>query len=127
MVILRSIVVDEIVKDSNLGYNPAPAYFYCSRNPTEPGRSEPEAILASIVRQLSSSTTTMAIFPPVLNLYRGREEEGFVSGPISMDESIFIITQLSSYYPQMTIIIDAIDECHFETRTALLEALEQIS
>lgn len=29
-----------------------PAFFYCSRNPAELERSDPEAILASSVRQL---------------------------------------------------------------------------
>jgi len=68
----------------------------------------------------------MAIFPPVLRLYREREEEGFVSGPITLDESISIITKLSGYYAQMTIIIDALDECQLKKRIELLEALEQI-
>jgi hypothetical protein len=119
-------VVEELLEGFRQGLNPPPAYFYCSRNPTEPGRSEPDAIIASIVRQLSGLQGSHAMLPPALKLYRDREEDGFASGPMSLDESIGMIVELSEYYPQLSIIIDALDECHSEKRGLLLDALEQI-
>lgn len=122
----RSIVVDEFLNGHNQGLHPPPAYFYCSKGPTECGRSEPEAILASIVRQISASSPQTGILPPVAKLYAEREEEVFASGPLSIDESISLIIQLSEFYPQTTIIIDALDECHPHKREFLLDAFEEI-
>jgi hypothetical protein len=115
-----------MLRGFSMDINAIPAYFYCSRNPAEPGRSNPEAILASIVRQLSSIGPGQAILPPVVDIYKEREAEGFASGPLSTSDSVHIIELLSEYYPVMIIIVDAVDECDFEKRASLLEALESI-
>lgn len=103
-----------------------PAFFYCSRNPAELTRSSPDAILASIARQLSSLQPGHPLLPPVVAAYKKREEEGFASGPLNIDESRILILQLAEQYPLTTIVIDALDECDPERRAELLEALEAI-
>jgi hypothetical protein len=62
----------------------------------------------------------------MVTTYRGREAEGFASGPLRMDESTALIIQLVEYYPLTTIVIDALDECDPDKRADLLEALEEI-
>lgn len=58
--------------------------------------------------------------------YKKREEEGFASGPLNIDESRALILQFTEQYPLTTIVIDALDECDPERRAELLEALEAI-
>ena len=96
--------------------SPPPAFFYCSRNTSEPARSSPEAIIASIARQLSNLQPGAALLPPMVTTYKRRETEGFASGPLRMDESTALIIQLIEYYPLTTIVIDALDECDPDKR-----------
>jgi hypothetical protein len=123
---IRSIVIEDTMQAFRAGQSPPPAFFYCSRNNAEPTRSSPEAIIASIVRQLSSPQPGFALLPPIVTTYRRREAEGFASGPLRMDESTALIIQLVEYYPLTTIVIDALDECDPDKRADLLEALEEI-
>jgi hypothetical protein len=122
----RSIVIEDAKKSFLNGYSPAPALFYCSRNTAEPTRSNPDAIVASIARQLSSLQPGHPLLPPVVAAYKEREREGFASGPLGIDESCSLIIQFSEQYPMMTIIIDALDECDLDKRADLLENLESI-
>ena len=108
------------------GNNPHPVYFYCSRNPAEPARSNPQAILASLARQLSSTQPGKPLLQPSIDLYDDEEAEGFVSGPPQLDQCLKLIMQLIELYPQTTIILDALDECDPATRLDLLRALEHI-
>jgi hypothetical protein len=108
------------------GHNPPPAFFYCSRNPAEPTRSIPEAILASLARQLSNLQPGDPLLSPTIEFFRKKEAQGFASGPLRIDESRELIIQLIEHYPLTLIIIDAFDECDSEKRADLLEALETI-
>jgi hypothetical protein len=108
------------------GHNSPPAFFYCSRNAAERTRSDPEAILASLARQLSSVQPGDPLLSPTIELYRKKEVQGFISGPLRMDESRKLIVQLIEHYPLTLIIIDAFDECDPDKRADLLEALETI-
>ena len=83
-------------------------------------------ILASIARQLSSLQPGHHLLPPIVAAYKRKEEEGFASGPLSIDESRELILQFAEQYPLTTIVIDALDECDHERRAELLEALEAI-
>ena len=126
MILTRSIVVEDGLKDFDLGHSPPPAYFYCSRNPAEPARSKPEAILASIVRQLANLKPENPLLEPIITSYKNEEMKGFPSGKLGIRESCVIVLQLVEHYPLTTIVIDALDECDPETRFELLEALERI-
>jgi hypothetical protein len=123
---IRSIVIEDTIQAFRAGQSPLPAFFYCSRNTAELTRSNPEAILASIVRQLSNLEPELPLLDPVITLYKQREAQAFASGPLRIDESTALIIQLVEHYPLTTIVIDALDECDPEKRDDLLEALETI-
>ena len=119
-------MIDDAQKAYQDGQSPAPVFFYCSRDTAEPTRSSPDAILASIVRQLSSLQPGHSLFPPMVAAYTKREKDGFASGSLSLEASRALIIQLVEYYPLTTIVIDALDECDPQRRADLLESLEAI-
>lgn len=107
-------------------HNPPPAFFYCSRNPAEPTRSNPEAILASLVRQLSSLQPGDPLLSPSIEFFKKNEAQAFAFGPPRIGETCELIIQLVEHYPLTLIVIDAFDECDPDKRADLLEALEAI-
>jgi hypothetical protein len=121
-----SIIVEDALNGFHAGHNPRPVFFYSSRNKAEPGRSEPNAILASIARQLSSLEPGKPLLKPTLDLYKKKEAEGFGFGSLQIEESCALIMRLIEQYPLTTIVIDALDECNPEKRRDLLKALEKI-
>lgn len=121
-----SIVIEDALSIFHSGYNSQPIYFYCSRNSNEPGRSDPKAILASLAKQLSSLEPGRPLLKPTLDMYKKKENGGFASGSMRIDESCALIIELTEQYPQTTIVIDALDECAAEKRRDLLRALEKI-
>jgi hypothetical protein len=125
--ILVSLVIDDVLESNlkNTLHEPL-AYFYCARDPSEPERGNPLAILSSLVRQLSCLKPGMPIMAPIISKYTAREESNFGFTNLSLDECVQLILDLSGIYPSMTIIIDAIDECDPNTRLDLLEALDDI-
>jgi hypothetical protein len=123
---ISSIVIEEALKSFRAGISPQPVFFYCSRNPAEPARSDPKAILASLARQLSSLEPGKPLLQPSIDLYKKAEAEGFASGQLQVEESRQLVMQLIELYPQTTVIIDALDECDPITRLEFLQALEHI-
>lgn len=124
--ISSSIVIEEALMSFKAGNSPQPVYFYCSRNSAEPARSDPQAILASLARQLSCLEPGKPLLQPTIAIYKRKEEEGFASGSLQMNESLNLILQLIEEYPLTTIFIDAMDECDPLKRLGLLKALERI-
>ena len=120
---LMSIVIEESNKWAREERSPHAAFFYCLRSPNEADRSNPEAILASIARQLSSLSPGSPIFDEALEVFTERERTGFASGPLSLEESLDLIIQLSCHYPVLTLMIDALDERDIERREDLFDAL----
>ena len=114
------------MEDFKIDCSPPPVFFYCSRSPAEPARSSPEAILASIARQLSSLEPGLPLLEPVVTTYKKEEAKGFPSGGLRIEESCALILQLVEHYPLTTIVVDALDECDPEKRADLLEKLETI-
>ena len=108
------------------GQSPSPAFFYCLRDTAEPTRSNPDSILASIARQLSSLQPGEPLLSPVVAVYTKRDKEGFASGSLSIEESLALIIELVEQYQLTTIVIDALDECDPERQVDLLESLEEI-
>ncbi|EUC43671.1 hypothetical protein COCMIDRAFT_38402 [Bipolaris oryzae ATCC 44560] len=123
---LVSIVIEDAMKDFQARNSPQPVFFYCSRNPAEPLRSNPRGILASIARQLSNIELGMPLLKPTVDMYKREESQSFSSGQPDMTDICDLITELIEIYPQTMIIIDAMDECDPETRWELLEYLEMI-
>ena len=117
--------MEHLLEGSENGENPRPAFFYCSRNTAEPGRSDPRGILASIARQLSSLKPGNPILKPTVDLYCKHEKEAFASTNIRIEESCELILQLTDLHPLTIIVIDALDECSSKGRD-VVKALEQI-
>ena len=86
----------------------------------------PEAILASIARQLSSPEPGGPVFAPALQIYSQREIEGFAPRELLLEESVKLTTNLTEYCRVTTIVLHALDECNPETRHLVLDALETI-
>ncbi|KAJ5000853.1 hypothetical protein K4K48_002085 [Colletotrichum sp. SAR 10_66] len=118
---LTSIVVENALQSSLA----ATVYFYCSRNPAEPGRSNPTSIVASIARQLAMPRPGADILDAAAEAYRKFEENAFASQSLTLGESEALIHKLlDSYRGQtITLIIDAMDECDKDTRQDLLDFL----
>ncbi|KAI1860458.1 hypothetical protein JX265_009857 [Neoarthrinium moseri] len=123
---LTSLVVEDGIEAFRRQQAPQPAYFYCSRNPAEPERSDPACIMASIVRHLSSLGPGKPLLQPTISTYQSHEDEGFAAGSLGLKDSRDLLLQLLEKFPTATIIIDALDECRTDTRRQLLDCLEYI-
>jgi len=121
-----STVIEDTFTRYEAGHCPQPVFFYCSRNPGELARSDPHKILASLARQLSCLKPGKPLLSPTVNVYKEKEEEGFASGSLQMEESLNLVLQLIAEYPLTTIVIDAMDECDPQKRHELLKAFEKI-
>lgn len=121
---ISSLVVEDALSAFKKHQCPPPTYFYCSRNPAEPGRSDPETILASVARQLSCLEPGRPLLQPTITAYNKHEEEGFAAESLRLQETRGLILQLTEHYPTVIIIIDALDECNPATRKDLLAAIE---
>ncbi|KAM0268809.1 hypothetical protein ACHAPA_004739 [Fusarium lateritium] len=123
---LASIVIDDAIEAYQKKQASYPAYFYCSRNPAEPERSDPARVLASIARQLSTPQRRGAILEPAIKEYQKEKESDFMSGPLRLERSKALVLQLLEQYSSATIVMDALDECNPDTRETLLETLEDL-
>ena len=123
---LVSIVIEDMMWGYKLGQNPPPAYFYCSRNPAERERSDPAAIMASIVRQLASLGPGYPLLSPAVEKYNRKKASGFASGGLQLEESCALSLELAQEYHEIVIVLDALDECEPDTRHELLDALQEI-
>lgn len=98
--------------------------FYCDRNQSE--RREPALILSSFIRQLSVSRDSDAIPHPTIKLYKQKQRTAFASGTLKLDESQTILAELFQIYPQVTLEVDALDECDKNTRTGFIDILDKM-
>ena len=122
---LVSTVVDNLSETLKQSPNDeAFAYFYCDRN--QSGRREPALILSSFVRQLSGSRINDAIPRPTIQMYSQKRQSGFASGKLKLKESQALLTGLFQIYPQVTLVVDALDECDKETRLTFMEVLDSL-
>ncbi|KAK2770373.1 ankyrin repeat protein [Colletotrichum kahawae] len=118
---LTSIVVEDALQSSP----ERTVYFYCSRNPAEPGRSDPTCIVASFARQLAMPQSGGKILDAAVEVYRKFENNAFASKSLTLGQSIELIHRLLNDYKnqEITVIIDALDECNRDTRQDLLDLL----
>jgi ankyrin repeat domain-containing protein 50 len=100
------------------------AYFYCDRN--ESARRDPELILSSFARQLCLTRNGDAIQHSLVQLYYQKRKTGFASGKLKIEESRDILLQLVQTYPHTTLVLDALDECHKDTRRQLVDILDML-
>ena len=121
-----SLLIDRFINNFEAEKNLYPIYFYCQRNSAEPERSDPEAILRSLVRQMSCLRPGGALLQPVRESYDARIKEGFAAGSLDSHECTALILEMTKNRLMTTIVIDALDECDPEKRDVLLEALSSI-
>lgn len=100
------------------------AYFYCDRNQDD--RRDPELILNSLVRQLSVVQDEHSLQRLVCQLFQKERRNGFASGKLEFEQSQTLLAQLIQIYPQVTLIVDALDECDVHTRFKLIGALDAL-
>ncbi|KAF4439557.1 hypothetical protein F53441_12543 [Fusarium austroafricanum] len=119
---LISKVVDYCCE--NARHDEAVAYFYCKRE--EATRRNPQDILRSILRQLST---------PVKQMESGKIHEALKGLPDRLEASGMtldiptcqrLIGVLMGDYSRTTIILDALDECKRETRVELMKAISSL-
>jgi len=128
---LASAVVDSLLQESSGQASPAPiAYFYCTKNSAEPERRDPDDIMRSIVRQLSTSHGCPSKFDErVLREYERRQEvakiDGFETTRLQAAECVRLILDTTAVNPA-TIVLDAVDEINSNSRHILFSALNQI-
>ena len=124
-ILTSSLVIEDMMARFKAGQSGLPVYFYCTRSAAEPDRSNPHAVLASILRQLSCVQPDTPILSPVIEKYRS-QGEGFSSHGLDLDDSRDLIIRLIEDYSMTTIIVDALDECDPLMRQSLLDAFENI-
>lgn len=121
--------VIEYIKTRNAReLSPAPlAYFYCSRNTTEPGRADSTELLRCILEQLSCSDQDLPIRLPVVEAYklRRREARGRMPAKLDLEDTVKLLLALLESNPAI-IVIDALDECNPTRRQELLNSLQTL-
>lgn len=122
---LISIVIEDAIRRFKSGQSPLPAYFYCSRTTAELQRSDPNAVMASILRQLSSPDKDMPLHQELVDKFK-EHGEGFKSDGLMLQQSLELILHLTESHELTTIIVDALDECDRKTREILLGAFATI-
>ena len=120
-----STVVDDLTKSfAQQSNDEALAYFYCDRN--QPNRQDPAVIMSSFVRQLSRVKSSNTIQRPIIQKYEIEQANGFASRGLKIEESFNLLLQLIESYPQITLVVDALDECNKETRASFMEKLNTL-
>ncbi|RFU27471.1 hypothetical protein B7463_g8880, partial [Scytalidium lignicola] len=122
---LVSLLIDTWRENSINPQTEPLAYVYCARNVAEPERSEPVAIVRSILRQLSCPKPNISVQSVVLKKYHELQEEGFDPRELTLFEAKALILELLEHN-RATIIIDAVDECIPERRYQLLSTIEEL-
>lgn len=129
---LSSTVIDSFLQARSREPLTAPvAYFYCSKNPAEADRSDPDEIFRCILRQLTVATAPVATaHVAILQEFERRkiaaEADGFEIAKLNSEECIKMILDTTALNPA-NIIVDALDEVCPASRHDLLLALQQIA
>ncbi|KAK2795666.1 hypothetical protein FQN52_003515 [Onygenales sp. PD_12] len=117
---LVSKVIDEV--QNTLRNDPnheGIAFFYCNRN--DPERREPLAVLRSFVRQLSTTANGQRSMQQRIRQYYNKSREG--GSMPTVNDCKELLLELINTYPKTTIILDALDECEEQKRSALVEVV----
>ncbi|KAH6889475.1 hypothetical protein B0T10DRAFT_548840 [Thelonectria olida] len=120
---LISRVIDHVKQHlHSTGVDQGFAYFYCNRNEEE--RRQPQSILRSLVRQLSSPFgRSEEIHQDVRDLPKSLGDQCLI---LDVDMCQDILLKLVASYPSTTIILDALDECNSENRIELMGCFNEL-
>ncbi|PKS11690.1 hypothetical protein jhhlp_001678 [Lomentospora prolificans] len=123
---LASALIDQELKTAKARPDAAPmAYFYCSRNPAEPERANPQEVLRCIARQLCRDDPSKMVNPSLKNLHEFLKDPAPGESKLSISSTVDLILELLKENPA-TIIIDALDEADPLERHQLMDALDKI-
>ena len=128
---LASTVIGSFLQEGPGQGLPAPiAYFYCTRNSAETERSDPDEIMRSILRQLTTTNgSSSTVHERILEEYERRQAmaklDGFEVTRLQAAECVSLILDTTMVNPA-TIVVDAVDEIPSSSRHLLLSALTQI-
>jgi hypothetical protein len=111
-----AMIVNTLIKqDANV------IYFFCSRSLNGPDRQDPKSILRSLLHQLSSKPQNG--IPKLLHdAYDTRYSTGIARDGLDFDECREMIRAILKDHPSTMIVIDALDECNEQRRSALLQS-----
>lgn len=128
---LASTVIGSFSQESSGQALPAPiGYFYCTRNSGETERSNPDEIMRSILRQLTTTNGSSSIIHErILEEYERWQAraklDGFEVTRLQAAECVSLILETTVANPA-TIVVDAVDEIPSSSRHLLLSALTQV-
>jgi hypothetical protein len=100
------------------------AFFYCDRN--EDPRRKATAVLQVLLKQLSIRFSGSMLPRPVLEAYKKKESKANASKEFASDECQDLIRSLFAIHPQITILIDGLDEMSVTDREEVLAFLKDV-
>ncbi|KAI5839132.1 hypothetical protein DFP73DRAFT_502190, partial [Morchella snyderi] len=116
---LASRIVDRFKEKSERDGTHVVAHFYCHY--TESGRNDPSSIMRALIKQICVAAGEVPT--AVVSIYQEREKRGNSSGLLSVEECRDLFITIAEQFLQVTIIIDALDECDIKKRRSLFRAL----
>lgn len=121
--IARSCVTEDLLEKPWLDGDDVLAYFYCSRTTSDTRQQDPRAILLSILRQLAAPLPGLPLKSPIISAYEKETARGSQEAHLSINEIIALLMDLiENHYQNVTLILDALDECDATGRLQLLDA-----
>lgn len=123
-----SCVIEKFLAKPCLDSEEALAYFYCSRTSSDTRQQNPRAILLSILRQLAAPLPGLPLKSPIISAYDKETIRGSQEAHLPISEIIVLLTELiQNHYKNVTLIIDALDECDVSGRSCLLDAFAKLT
>ena len=123
-----SCVIENLLEKPWLDGDDVVAYFYCSRTTSDARQQDPRAILLSLLRQLAAPLPGLPLKSPIISLHNKETTRGSQEAHLSINEVIALLMDLiENHYQNVTLILDALDECDAKGRLQLLEAFTTLT
>ena len=91
-------------------------------------QQDPKAILLSILRQLAAPLPGLPIKSPVIAVFDKETIRGSQEAHLSLDETTSILSELiQNHYDNVTLVLDALDECKTKSRCDLLDTFAKLT
>jgi hypothetical protein len=113
-----SLVVDELLEESQSNSDIMVAFFFCDKTSRNEQLVGPRSILRNLLKQLLLSKSD-DIPAEIHQCYKSERRNGMINR-----RAHFFIKDIVASSFKTTIVIDGLDECDIETRTALLDDLK---
>ncbi|KAI4211489.1 MAG: hypothetical protein LQ351_005791, partial [Letrouitia transgressa] len=114
-------VVESFLQKPWLDSREVMAYFYCSRTTSDTRRHNPRTILLSILRQLAAPFPGLPLRPLIVSVYDREAARGSQEAQLSIEEiKNLLVDLIEHHYQNVTLVVDALDECDAMGRSELL-------